>query len=92
MVATAEDVGLFLRALNDGSIFKEGEKEIYASIYEFDHGGGVPGYQSFANYNSELDAVVVAFYITTDSELYNWNLSEIINKRIFKILERETES
>ena len=89
MHATAEDVGIFLRALNDGSLFKPGEQEIYASIYEFEHGGWVPGYQSFANYDKDLDAVVIAFYSTTDPKLYNWNLSEIINNRIVKILKRQ---
>ncbi|WP_305982529.1 serine hydrolase domain-containing protein [Roseivirga thermotolerans] len=89
MHATAEDLGIFLRALNDGSLFEPGEQEIYASIYEFEHGGWVPGYQSFANYDKDLDAVVIAFYSTTDPKLYNWNLSEIINNRIVKILERQ---
>ncbi|WP_286756216.1 serine hydrolase domain-containing protein [Roseivirga sp. UBA838] len=92
MHATAEDVGIFLRALNDGSLFEPGEKEIYASIYEFEHGGWVPGYQSFANYDKDLDAVVIAFYSTTDPKLYNWNLSEIINNRIIKILKRQKSS
>ncbi|WP_462251004.1 serine hydrolase domain-containing protein [Ekhidna sp.] len=86
MLATAEDVGTFLRALNDGSIFKAGEQEIYASVYEYKHAGWVPGYQSFAEYYEELDAVVIEFYSTTDEKLYNWNLSEIINSRIVKIL------
>jgi CubicO group peptidase (beta-lactamase class C family) len=89
MLATAEDVGTFLRALNDGSVFAPGEQEIYSSIYKYEHAGWVPGYQSFANYDKDLDAVVVAFYSTTDSELYNWNLSEIINSRIIKILKRQ---
>lgn len=31
--ATAEDVGIFLRALNDGSFFEEGEQAIYDSVY-----------------------------------------------------------
>lgn len=88
MLATAEDVGTFLRALNDGSLFDQGEQEIYSSIYEYEHGGWVPGYQSFAKYHKDLDAVVVAFYSTTDSKLYNWNLSEIINGRIVKILKQ----
>ena len=92
MHATAEDVGTFLRALNDGSLFEPGEQEIYASIYEFEHGGWVPGYQSFASYHKELDAVVIQFYSTTDPKLYNWNLSEIINKRIAKILKRQKNS
>lgn len=88
MLATAEDVGTFLRALNDGSLFEAGEQEIYSSIYEYEHSGWVPGYQSFAKYHKDLDAVVVEFYSTTDPKLYNWNLSEIINSRIVKLLER----
>ena len=89
MLATAEDVGTFLRALNDGSLFKEGEQEIYASVYEYEHAGWVPGYQSFAKYHKDIDAVVVAFYSTTDPKLYNWNLSEIVNNRIAKILKKK---
>lgn len=89
MLATAEDVGVFVRALNDGSLFTPGEQEIYSSIYEYEHSGWVPGYQSFAEYHEDLDAVVVAFYSTTDPKLYNWNLSEIINSRIVKILGKE---
>ena len=90
MLATAQDVGVFLRALNDGSLFEPGEQEIYSSIYEYEHGGWVPGYQSFASYHKDLDAVTVEFYSTTDSKLYNWNLSEIINSRIVKIMERQS--
>jgi CubicO group peptidase (beta-lactamase class C family) len=89
MHATAEDVGIFVRALNDGSLFAPGEQEIYESVYEYKHGGWVPGYQSFVEYYEEIDAVVVAFYSTTDPKLYNWNLSEIINNRIVKILKRQ---
>lgn len=92
MHATAEDVGTFLRALNDGSLFDEGEQEIYSSIYEYEHSGWVPGYQSFAKYHQDIDAVIVEFYSTTDPELYNWNLSEIINSRIVKILKRKESS
>ncbi|MEL6989096.1 MAG: serine hydrolase domain-containing protein, partial [Bacteroidota bacterium] len=89
MLATAEDVGTFIRALNDGSLFEKGEKELYASIYEYEHGGWVPGYQSFAKYHKDLDAVIIEFYNTTDAKLYNWNLSEIINNRIVKILKKQ---
>ncbi|MGB0424715.1 MAG: serine hydrolase, partial [Flavobacteriales bacterium] len=53
------------------------------------HSGWVPGYQSFAEYHEDIDAVVIAFYSTTDPELYNWNLSEIINNRIVKILRKQ---
>jgi D-alanyl-D-alanine carboxypeptidase len=86
MLATAEDVGKFLRALNDGSVFKEGEKEIYSSIYVYEHGGLVPGYQSLAEYHKDIDTVVVQFINTTDFEGYEWNLSEIVINRIVKIL------
>ena len=89
MLATAEDVGKFLRALNDGSLFKHDEKEIYASIYKYEHSGWVPGYQSFAKYYKDIDAIVIAFYSTTDPKLYNWNLSEIINNRIRKIIKNK---
>lgn len=90
MHATAEDVAIFVRALNDGSVFKKGEKEIYASLYEYEHSGWVPGYQSFAKYHKDLDAVIVEFYNTTDSKLYNWNISEIVNNRIEKIIRLKT--
>ena len=89
MLATAEDVGTFVRALNEGSLFTPEEQEIYTSIYKYEHAGWVPGYQSFATYHKDMDAVVVEFYSTTDPKLYNWNLSEIINNRIVKILKRQ---
>lgn len=89
MMATAEDVGIFLRALNEGTFFSDEERKIYASVYEYEHGGWVPGYQSFAKYHPDIDAVTVEFYSTTDPDLLYWNLSEIINSRIVKILERE---
>tara|TARA_R110002126_G_scaffold33382_1_gene104419 strand:+ start:4673 stop:5704 length:1032 start_codon:yes stop_codon:yes gene_type:complete len=89
MLATAEDVGIFLRALIEGTVFDKGEQEIYSSVYTFEHAGWVPGYQSFAEYDPDLDAILIAFYSTTDPELYNWNLSQILNRRIFKILRKQ---
>jgi len=86
MLATAKDVGTFLRALNDGSLFEPGEQEIYTSIYEYKHAGWVPGYESFAEYHEDIDAVIVTFYNTTDPDLIMWNLAEIINNRFVKIL------
>jgi D-alanyl-D-alanine carboxypeptidase len=86
MLATAQDVGIFLRALNDGSVFDDGEKEIYPYVY--DHGGLVVGYQSLAKYHKDIDAVVVQFINTTDFNGYEWNLSEITINRIVKILRR----
>jgi CubicO group peptidase (beta-lactamase class C family) len=87
MLATAEDVGIFLRALNDGSVFDEDEQEIYPYVYE--HGGLVIGYQSLAEYHKDIDAVVVQFINTTDFNGYEWNLSEITINRIVKILKRK---
>lgn len=87
MLATAEDVGIFLRALNDGSVFEEGEKEIYP--YEYNHGGLVVGYQSLAEYHKDIDAVVVQFINTTDFNGYEWNLSEITINRIVKIIKKQ---
>ena len=88
MLATAEDVGRFIRALNDGSVFDEGEQAIYSSIYVYEHGGLVPGYQSLAEYHKDIDTVVVQFINTTDFEGYEWNLSEITINRIVKILKQ----
>lgn len=86
MVATAEDVGIFLRALNDGSLFKEGEQEIYSSIYVYEHTGLIPGYQSIAKYHKDIDTVVIQFVNTTDFDGYTWSLLEIVYNRIVKIL------
>jgi CubicO group peptidase (beta-lactamase class C family) len=89
MMATAQDVGTFLRALNDGSVFEEGEQELYP--YEYNHGGLVVGYQSLAEYHKDIDAVVVQFINTTDFEGYEWNLSEIVINRVVEILRRESK-
>jgi D-alanyl-D-alanine carboxypeptidase len=92
MIASAEDVGIFLRALNDGSLFDEGEQEIYSSIYVYEHTGLVPGYQSIAKYHKDIDTVVIQFVNTTDFDGYTWNLSEIVYNRIVKILRSEKSS
>jgi CubicO group peptidase (beta-lactamase class C family) len=88
MIATAEDVGVFLRALNDGSLLNKNEMDIYASLYEFNHGGLIPGYQSMAEYHKDIDAVVVQFMNTTDFEGYHWNLLQITHTRVVKILRK----
>ncbi len=92
MLATAEDVGIFLRALNDGSLFDEGEQDIYSSIYVYEHTGLIPGYQSIAEYHKDIDAVVIQFTNTTDFDGYNWNLSEIVYSSIVKIVGRNRSS
>lgn len=89
MIATAQDVGIFLRALNDGSVFKDGEQSIYSSIYVYEHGGLLPGYQCLSEYHKDIDTVVVQFMNTTDFNGYNWNLSELIINRIVKILRHQ---
>jgi CubicO group peptidase (beta-lactamase class C family) len=92
MLATAEDVGIFLRALNDGSLFEEGEQEIYSSIYVYEHTGLVVGYQSIAKYHKDIDTIVIQFMNTTDFNGYNWNLSEVFYSRIVKILKMKKGS
>lgn len=92
MLATAEDVGIFLRALNDGTLFDEDEQEVYSSIYEYEHKGWIPGYQSIAKYHKNIDTVIIQFTNTTDPKMYNWNLADIIYGRIVKILNREQSS
>jgi CubicO group peptidase (beta-lactamase class C family) len=98
MLATAQDVGIFLRALNDGSLLNDNEQAIYSSIYEYEHTGWVPGYYSIARYHAESDTVVVQFVSTTGGE--TWGTAEIIGgkttaisnivyNRIVKILSRE---
>lgn len=70
MIATVEDLGIFLRSLNDGSVFDNGEQEIYSSIYQYGHTGLIPGYQSIARYHQDIDAVVIQFGNTTNFEGY----------------------
>lgn len=87
MVATATDVGIFLRALNDGSLLNDNEQAIYSSIYVFEHTGLLPGYSSIARYHKDIDAVVIVFVNTSGG--YTWNLSEIVYSRILKIVRRK---
>ncbi|MGB3180775.1 MAG: serine hydrolase domain-containing protein [Cyclobacteriaceae bacterium] len=89
MVATAEDVAIFLRALNDGSLLSKDEQAIYSSLYEYEHTGLIPGYQSIAKYYPDTDTVIVQFVNSTDFEGYTWSLSEIVYGRIVKIVRRE---
>jgi len=91
MLATAEDVGIFIRALNDGSVFNEGEQEIYSSIYTYEHTGLLPGYQSIAKYHKDIDTVVIQFNNTTNFDGYDWGLAEIIYKRVVKIVRKGRE-
>ena len=92
MLATAEDVGKFLRALNDGSVFNEGEQEIYSSIYVYEHTGLLVGYQSIARYHKDIDVVVIQFNNTANFDGYDWSLAEIIYSRILKIVRRNSKN
>ncbi len=93
MLATAEDLGKFIRALNDGSVFKdEKEQGIYSSIYRYEHTGLIPGYQTIAKYFKDIDTVIIQFTNTVNFEGYNWNLSEIEFNRIRKILRKKKRS
>lgn len=89
MLSTAEDLAKFIRALNDGSLFKKGEKEIYSSIYVYNHTGLIPGYQTIAKYHPDIDAVVIQFVNTTNFSGYTWNMSEIVYGRVIKILKKK---
>lgn len=86
MVATAQDVGVFLRSLYNGSLLNEDEQAIYSSIYEYEHTGWVPGYQSIARYHKDIDAVVIQFVSSTggNSEM----VSNVVFNRIVRILRR----
>lgn len=86
MVATAQDVGVFLRALNDGSLLDDKEQAVYSSVYEYGHTGLLPGYQSIARYHKDIDAVVVQFVNTSGGN--TWTVGEVMYNRIVRILSR----
>jgi len=90
MLSTAEDLSKFIRALNDGSVFRDKkEQSIYSSIYKYGHTGLIPGYQTIAKYHKDIDAVVIQFTNTVNFNGYNWNKSEIMYSRIVKILKKK---
>lgn len=84
MVASAEEVAEFLRALIDGTLFTEAEQALYSSLYTYEHTGELPGYQSIARYHEDLDAVVVLFINTSGGN--SWSTAEIVYKRLLKVL------
>lgn len=90
MLASAEDLGRFIRALNEGSLFlNKDEQALYHSLYKLGHTGLIPGYQTIAKFHDDLNAVVVQFTNTVNFEGYNWNLSEVMYSRIIKILRKK---
>jgi CubicO group peptidase (beta-lactamase class C family) len=90
MVATAEDVGIFLRALNDGSLLSDEEQQIYTAIYPYEHTGLLPGYMSIARYHKDIDTVVIQFVNTSGGN--SWTKSELIYNRIVKIVKKQAEN
>jgi len=86
MIATIDDVGIFLRALVDGTLLTEEEQTTYESLYDYEHGGWVLGYQSIARYHPDTDSVVILFVNSTggDSEA----LIHIIYDRVVQIAHR----
>ena len=87
MVATAQDVGVFLKALNDGSLLDDEEQAIYSSVYEYEHTGSMPGYSSIARYHKDIDTVMVQFVNTSGGN--SWTMTEIVYNRIVKILRKQ---
>ncbi|MFK3859335.1 serine hydrolase domain-containing protein [Pseudoalteromonas rhizosphaerae] len=83
-VATAQDVGDFIVALNNGTFFSEQEQALYASLYKYEHTGWVLGYSSIARYYKDIDTVVVQFINTNGNDTVL--LTEIIYNRIIDIL------
>jgi CubicO group peptidase (beta-lactamase class C family) len=83
-VASASDVGRFVRALNDGSVFAGNAAEVYADLYEFGHDGWVLGYLSKAWYHADIDTVVVQFINTNGDDTVL--LNDIISGRVVDIL------
>ncbi len=89
-VATAEDVGVFLRALNDGSLFSDRARDVYASLYEFEHTGWVLGYYSIARYHRDIDTVVIQFVNTNGGDTIL--LNDIVYGRVLKILRKRNST
>lgn len=80
MIATAQNVATFLRALNTGSLLNTEERQLYR--YWYSHSGWLPGYQSVANYYPDIDAVVVVFVNSTGNgseNIMNTGLSQILS-------------
>lgn len=66
MVASIDDIGKFIRALNAGSLLTPEEKHIYP--YFYNHSGWLPGYQSIAGYDDITDSVFIIFVNSTGGE------------------------
>jgi len=89
MVATAQDVGAFLRALTNGSLLNSDEQTLYSSLYDYNHTGWLPGYQSIARYHEDIDAVVVQFVNSTSSSGNAELVANVVYNRIVRLLRRQ---
>ncbi len=85
MIASAEDVGTFLRALIDGTLLNKEEQAVYSSVYAYEHTGWLNGYTSIARYHSDIDAVVVQFVNTSSREWFWLELERTYNKIVSAI-------
>ena len=86
MIATAQDVGIFLRALCDGTLLTRKEQTLYTTLYRYEHTGLDPGYQSIARYHQDIDTVVIQFTNTCGGDA--WTYSDIVYSRILKLLRK----
>ncbi len=87
MVASAEDVATFVRALIDGTLLSPTEQAIYTSVYPYDHTGWVTGYCSIVRYHPHIDTVVVQFVNTSHNGLF-WLELERVYRRVVAVVER----
>lgn len=96
MLSTAEDVGLFVKALVEGTLLSAKEQDLYAGIYVFEHTGWVPGYYSIVRFDDQTRAVVVQFVSTTGGETWGTagvvggkaaGMANILFERILRTLE-----
>ncbi len=87
MVATADDVGNFLRALNTGTLLTPEEQAIYTSLYPYEHTGLLPGYETIARYHKDIDTVVIVFVNTTGQN--SWGKIEAVESRVNRILHKQ---
>jgi len=86
MISTVKDISIFIRALNTGNLLSPSEKNVYASVYWFNHSGWLPGYQSAANYYSDIDAVVIQFVNTTGGN--SESIASTSNEQILNVLSK----
>lgn len=83
MIATAQDVGIFLKALSNGSLLSNVEQALYSQLYVYEHTGLLPGYQSFATYDKTSDTVIVLMVNTSGGS--SWMKSEAVLHRLKRL-------